>query len=305
VNYSGQGNTACGALALFSSYAGSYNTASGYKSLYSNTDGNLNVAFGSTALYGNTIGRFNAALGAESLYNNTSGNSNTVVGYGALFRNTSGSNNVAVGALAGNNVTTGSNNIHIGTAGSAGDNAKIRIGNEGTQTATYIAGISGTHVTGAAVYVTSTGQLGILASSERYKTAIASMGSRTEKLGKLRPVTFHLKTDPKGAVQYGLIAEEVAQVYPELVVRDNAGRVEGVRYEELAPMLLNELQIEHKANLLQRRKLEALQAQVGDVEALRAELTQLRGEMRQLVAGQGTRETRTDQVAGIATDPRN
>jgi hypothetical protein len=156
--------------------------------------------------------------------------------------NTAGSNNIGVGQNAGSSVTTGSNNIHIGAAGSSGDAGKIRIGTQGTQTATYIAGISGSQVTGAAVYVTSTGQLGVLASAERYKTAVASMGTTTEKLRQLRPVTYRLKTNPKGDVQYGLIAEEVARVYPELVIRDSAGRVEGVRYEELAPMLLNEMQ---------------------------------------------------------------
>ena len=97
----------------------------------------------------------------------------------------------------------------------------------------------------AAVYVTSTGRLGVLASSERYKTAIAPIGDSTEKLRQLRPVSFHLKSDPKGAIQYGLIAEEVAKVYPELVIRGEKGRIEGVRYDELAPMLLNEMQQAH------------------------------------------------------------
>jgi hypothetical protein len=91
--------------------------------------------------------------------------------------------------------------------------------------------------------VTSSGQLGVLASSERYKTAITPMGENTKKLEQLRPVSFHLKTDPKGAVQYGLIAEEVDKVYPELVIRDDTGKIQGVRYDELAPMLLNEAAI--------------------------------------------------------------
>jgi hypothetical protein len=107
---------------------------------------------------------------------------------------------------------------------------------------TSIAGISGASVSGSAVYVSSTGQLGLLSSSERFKTAITPMGATTGKLDELRPVTFQYKTDPQGARQYGLIAEEVAEVYPELVVRDAKGKIISVRYDELAPMLLNEVQ---------------------------------------------------------------
>jgi hypothetical protein len=112
-----------------------------------------------------------------------------------------------LGANSGYNVTSGSNNIEIGNKGASSDNGTIRIGTSGTHTGTYIAGISSAHVTGAAVYVTSSGQLGVLASSERYKTAIAPLGTNTEKLSQLRPVSFHLRTEPNGAVQYGLIAE--------------------------------------------------------------------------------------------------
>jgi hypothetical protein len=122
----------------------------------------------------------------------------------------------------------------------------IRIGTQGTQTKTYVAGISDAQITGAAVYVTSSGRLGVLASSERYKTAITPMGANTEKLPLLRPVSFHLKSDPAGAVQYGLIAEEVDKVYPELVIRDDTGKIQGARYDELAPMLLNQMQHERK-----------------------------------------------------------
>jgi hypothetical protein len=120
------------------------------------------------------------------------------------------------------------------------------------------------------VYVTSTGQLGVLASSERFKTAITPMGPNSAKLQQLRPVTFHLKTDPKGALQYGLIAEEVAKVYPELVVRNESGRIDGVRYDELAPMLLNEMQ--------QQQQKIATQANINATQA-----SQLRDVQRQLV----------------------
>jgi hypothetical protein len=166
-----------------------------------------------------------------------------------------------MGYNAGSQLTSGNNNIDIGNIGVAGESARIRIGTSGSQQATYIAGISTAKVTGSAVYVTSTGQLGTLASSERYKTAIAPMASASERLRELRPVTFHLKTDPKGAIQYGLIAEEVAQVYPELVIRDEAGTVDGVRYDELAPILLSEVQQQQKKIETQAAELVELRRQ--------------------------------------------
>jgi hypothetical protein len=193
-------------------------------------------------LYDNTTGFHNTATGAEASFSNTSGTINTAIGYGALFSNTTGSNNIAVGNDAGYNLTDGANNIDIGNEGVAGESGHIRIGTASTQTTTYIAGIENTKVTGSAVYITAGGQLGVLASSERYKTGIAPMGEGTTRLQELRPVSFHLKTDLNGPVQYGLIAEEVATIYPELVIRDATGNVQGVRYEELAPMLLNEVQ---------------------------------------------------------------
>jgi hypothetical protein len=145
-----------------------------------------------------------------------------------LAYNTTGSNNIAMGYEAGYNLTTGSNNIEIGNKGLAADHNTIKIGVEGLQAKTFIAGIYNTSVTGSAVMVNSSGQLGVVISSERFKTGIAPMGSNTAKLGQLRPVTFLLKTDPKGVVQYGLIAEEVAKVYPELVIRDENGRIDGM-----------------------------------------------------------------------------
>ena len=221
---------------------GNHNTVSGFEALYSNTNGNSNTAAGDLALYYNTSGYHNTASGSNSLFSNTTGVGNVAFGLEALYSNTSGSNNIAVGTNAGYYLTQGSNDIDIGNQAVAGESATVRIGAAGSQTATYIAGIENAKVTGSAVYVTASGQLGVLASSERYKTAIAPMGASTEKLQELRPVSFHLKADPKGALQYGLIAEEVAKVYPELVIRDGAGKIDGVRYDELAPMLLNEVQ---------------------------------------------------------------
>ena len=133
-----------------------------------------------------------------------------------------------------------------------------------------MAGIYNVPLSGRAVVVTSTGQLGVSsASSERFKTAIAPMGTSTTRLDALRPVTFKLKTDPHGPLQYGLIAEEVAKVYPELVIRDQTGRIDGVRYDELAPMLLNEIK-------LQNQKLQRLAAQDAEIRELQAQVRALR-----------------------------
>jgi hypothetical protein len=196
-----------------------------------------------------------------------------------------------VGYEAGYNVTTGSNDIDIGnegeaTDGTAANSGVIRIGTAGVQTTTFIAGIEDSKVTGKEVFVTPSGQLGVKASAERYKTAIEPMEAKTDKLNQLRPVSFHLKTDPQGEVQYGLIAEEVAKVYPELVTRDEKGRVDGVRYDELAPMLLNEMQKEHATvaaqaaeirDLKEQRKQYATQAEVNDIkQQLQAALAALR-----------------------------
>jgi Chaperone of endosialidase len=206
-------NTASGAYALYSDTTGSDNTASGFDALYFNTSGSNNDASGATALYSNTTGKGNVAHGVNALYSNTTGIRNLGIGNNALYNN-NGSYNTALGFEAGYNVTTGSNNIEIGTSGNAADNNSIQIGVQGTQTLTTIAGIYGTQVTGSAVYVTSTGQLGVQGSSERFKTDIMTMPELAAKLNQLHPVTFHYKTDPKGVVQYGLIAEEVDKVYP-------------------------------------------------------------------------------------------
>jgi len=205
------------------------------------------------------------------LLNNTSGSGNIGIGYNALNVNTTGMNNIAIGTNAGYSVT-GSNNIDIGSVGAAGESGVIRLGGS-SQSAVYVAGITTTHLTGAPVYVDCKGQLGLLASSERYKTAIEPMGGVTNKLDELRPVSFHLKNDPQGPLQYGLVAEEVNKLYPELVIRDEAGAMQGVRYDELAPMLLNELQQAH-------RKMAAQDQRISDMEQQVSELNDLKQEMR-------------------------
>jgi hypothetical protein len=300
-NSSGSANIAVGGGALFYNSTGSYNTASGLNALGLNFTGSNNTANGFDALYGNEAGSTgsnntasgyealyssnaasNTAFGYEALYANTSGEANTAIGVHALAANTTGSSNVAEGWHAGYNLTTGSNNIDIGSPGTAGDNATIKIGVQGTQTAAFIAGIYDHSLTGSEVVVTSTGELGVVASSERFKTAIAPMGSNSAKLGQLRPVTFRLKSDATGTRQYGLIAEEVAKVYPELVIRDEKGRIDGVRYDELAPMLLNEVQKQaaeirdlkeqQKQSVAQAEQLRDMQQQLSELHTALAKL---------------------------------
>jgi hypothetical protein len=224
---------------------------------------------GAAALYSNSTGNYNDASGQAALYSNTSGSGNEASGHAALFSNTTGSYNVAVGYAAGYDQTTGSNDIYIAHRGVAAESGITRIGTPGTQTEAYIAGIENAKITGSAVYVTSRGQLGVLASSERYKTGIKSIGASTAKLQQLRPVSCHLKSDPKGAVQYGLIAEEVAKVYPELVIHDGNGRIDGVRYDELAPMLLNEMKQQRKE---MTGKIDAQAAEIRDLKRMVVEM---------------------------------
>ncbi len=243
-NTTGNSNTATGDQALLYNTTGFGNTANGESALSSNTTGGTNTAIGYQTLTNNTVGGSNTAGGRGALRNNTTGNSNTAGGDSALFSNTTGSSNIALGASAGYNLTTGNNNIMIGNVGVADEAGTIRIG--GTQTQTFIAGIAGaTASDGFPVYINSSGQLGTLTSSRRFKDDIADMAQASSGLMKLRPVTFHYKSDhnPAGrALQYGLIAEEVAEVYPGLVAHSSNGRVETVMYQYLAPMLLNEYQ---------------------------------------------------------------
>lgn len=270
----GNDNTAGGHEALFSNTSGSANSASGYDSLYSNTTGNYNTASGYQALYANKTGAQNSAFGTNAMFKNHAGSYNTASGTNALYSNTTGSQNIAEGYKAGYSLTTGSNNIDIGNQGVAGESDTIRIGSFSTQTAVYLAGAATGLAAGgdfAQLSVdTSTGQIGIAPlSSERFKTGITPMGSATAKLDELRPVTFQYKSNPQGARQYGLIAEEVAKVYPELVVRDAKGKILTVRYDELAPMLLNafqkqqqELESERRQRVAQAAEMRELRAQV-------------------------------------------
>lgn len=215
----------------------------------------------------NTTGALNTAAGVNALLANTTGAQNTAVGVNGIFNNKTGSNNIALGFDAGFNLTTGSNNVDIANVGAGAESNTIRIGTQGKQTAAFIAGVSSTLVTGNAVVVSSSGKLGVVMSSARFKRDIKDMGNSSEALMKLRPVTFKYKNDPEGIKQYGLIAEEVARIYPELVGYGADGKVESVRYLTLTAMLLNELQKQTAQNKLQTEQITTLSAKLSQVEA--------------------------------------
>ena len=198
------------------------------------------------------------------------------------------------------NLSAGSNNIDVGNEGKAADSGIIRIGAASTQTATFIAGIVDSKLTGNEVIITAAGQLGVKASSERYKTDIAPMGSVSAKLRQLRPVAFHLKASPEGDVQYGLIAEEVVKVYPELVIRDANGRIDGVRYDELAPMLLNEMQQGQKAAAVQAHKVAAQAAEIAGLkQGLLSQSHQLDETQQQVAELQGLEQALQEALAQL------
>jgi hypothetical protein len=255
----GSTDTAVGDGALSVNTTGSGNTAVGLDALAMNTTGSSNTATGAQALIFNTTGINNTATGNGALDFNTTGNANTASGTLALLNNFSGSNNIAIGYEAGYNVT-GSNNIDIGSQGSGGDSGVIRIGTEGTQTSALVAGIYGVNTSGIPVYVNSSGQLGTVSSSRRYKDDIQDMADASSGLMHLRPVTFRYKkpfSDGSKPIQYGLIAEEVAEVYPDLVARTADGQVETVKYQVLDSMLLNELQKQNTTISAQKEQIGA------------------------------------------------
>src|SRR5438093_1085981 len=217
-------------------------TAEGDGALFSLTTGLGNTALGFNTLHDNTTGFINTATGRNALLSNTTGIVNTATGPDALGNNTTGSDNVALGTSAGGALTTGDLNIDIANEGVAGEANTIRIGTSGDQTRTFIAGISGAAVAGAAVKVNANGQLGVAPSSERFKAEIKPMDKASEAILALKPVTFRYKKelDPKGIPQFGLVAEQVAKVNPALVDRDGKGEIYTVRYEAVNAMLLNE-----------------------------------------------------------------
>jgi len=247
----GFGNTAEGFEALNSNTTGSSNTADGRQALFHNTTGSFNTASGFAALFSNTVGSSNTADGYQALYFTTTGTQSvesTAIGFRALFHNTTGHDNTALGSGAGQNLTTGTNNLDISNPGVAGESSTIRIGSS-NQIRTFIAGISGAPVTGATVHVSPAGQLGVaIFSSARFKDDIKPMDEASEAILALKPVTFRYKKeiDPEGIPQFGLVAEDVEKVNPDLVIRDANDEPYTVRYEAVNAMLLNEFLKEHR-----------------------------------------------------------
>jgi hypothetical protein len=258
-------NVALGASALATVTVGDQNTAVGASALENTTSGTVNVAIGSRALRLNTTGATNVAVGSWALAGNVSGNTNVAIGADALRDLTTGDGNIAIGYIAGGDITTGSNNIHIGYQGALNESETLRIGLQ--QTRAFIRGIRGVTTAGAAVAVLidGAGQLGTISSSRRTKEDIEDMGDASTGLLRLRPVTFRYiqpYADGSKPRDYGLIAEEVDAVYPDLVVRNAAGDVETVQYHKLVPMLLNEMQ-------RQQHELDRLHARLVELERRR------------------------------------
>jgi Chaperone of endosialidase len=273
-----EGNTAVGFAALQNeNSSGGGNVAVGVDALNQDTTGAGNVGIGSGALSETTIGMKNTSLGDAALAKNTTGNNNVAVGELALQQLTTGANDIALGPLAGVNLTgSESGDIDIGNPGAAGDRDTIRVGVQGfcggvlpPCPRTFIAGIVGNPMSkssASTVLIDGNGQLGVQVSSARYKRDIRDMGSSSAKLMRLRPVSFRYKQDPDGSVQYGLIAEEVAPVYPELVTRGADGKVQGVRYDLLPAMLLNEVQKQARDNRRKDAQIEALTERLNALE---------------------------------------
>jgi hypothetical protein len=288
LNTTGSHNTATGFHALFSNTNADNNTAYGYEALLSNTgplamentavgfralrtsnSGVGNTAIGYQALQDNTTGLVNTAVGDQALSHNNGGSFNTAYGAQALFSNTTGSSNIALGTVAGNALTIGDDNIDIGNSGAAGESRTIRIGNSLDHDRTFIAGIRG-KTTGSmntlAVLIDVNGQLGTASSSRRFKKEIKPMEKASEAILALKPVTFHYKSDTTSTPQFGLIAEEVAEVNPDLVVRDENGEIYSVRYDAVNAMLLNEFLKEHRRVQKQTQKIQEQETTIAELK---------------------------------------
>jgi Chaperone of endosialidase len=272
-NTTGTQNTATGLSALQDNTTGSYNTATGLYTLVHNTTGGYNTAGGYYTMFDNQTGSNNTALGSSAMNYSTTGSNNTAIGYNALYNNTIGGFNIALGNGAGSNAPSiNSNSIFIGSQGTGTDiNGTIEIGIPGTQTSFFAAGITAV-TTGlgdaVAVVIDSNGQLGTIVSSGRFKEDIQDMGDASNALLRLRPVTYRYKQPYKNGskpVDYGLIAEEVADVYPDLVVKGKDGQIQTVQYQKLTPMLLNEVQ--KQAGQI-RRLVEQNEQQAGQIRSL-------------------------------------
>jgi trimeric autotransporter adhesin len=269
-NTTGTNNTANGESALFFNTPGTFNTANGMGALENNTIGGTNTATGVQALEHNTTAGNNTANGVNALRQNTTASNNTAIGFAALVNNTTGADNTALGSEAGRDQTTGSRNVYIGRSivGIAGESDK-----------TYIRNINITALDGAAVTVdVNTGLLGHATSSRRYKEEIKPMDKASEALYWLKPVTFHYKKEINRTqtLSFGLIAEEVAEVNPDLIARDSAGKPETVRYEAVNAMLLNEFLKAHQKMEEQGATIAKQQMQI---EALTAGLQKVSAQL--------------------------
>jgi hypothetical protein len=275
-NISGGANIALGNYTLYYNTSGGPNIAIGGFTLYNNTEGFYNIAIGDNSLHQNSTGQHNIATGSLALNDNSTGNDNCAFGFTALENSSTGSNNIAIGSAAGFRLITGSNNIDIGNRGDThNESGTVRIGTDGTQTNTYIAGISGVTVAGGVgVVIDTTGHLGTVTSSARCKDNIQPMEKASETVLSLKPVTFHYKKelDPKAIPQFGLVAEDVAKIDPDLVARDNEGKPYTVRYEAVNAMLLNEFLKEH-------RKVEEQDATIAQLKSV---ATEQQKEMKEL-----------------------
>jgi hypothetical protein len=279
----GINNTAVGFEALFNTVKGNNNTGVGWSALQHNTKGLANTAIGAQAMQTNTTGDANVAFGVFTLFNNSTGFRNTAIGTESL-KKVNGFDNIGLGYEAGKNISAGSFTICIGSPGVDGDNNTMRLGTPGVQTATFIAGISGVTVPdGVGVIIDTNGKLGTIVSSARYKEGIKPMNKASEAILSLQPVTFRYKQqlDPKGIPQFGLVAEDVAKVDPDLVARDGEGKPYTVRYEAVNAMLLNEFLKEH-------RKVEEQSSQIArqdcKVQKLEATVVQLQSALKEQAA---------------------
>jgi len=249
-------NTATGAAALWSNTSGNNNTANGFAALFSNASGNTNTAVGFEALLSNTEGDYNTAGGYLALYSNITGGGNTAYGLSALPNNSTGDHNTALGINAGNLVFTANNVIAIGTPG----------GN--VSDSCYVGNIWNRPGGSQAVYVNADGKLGAQVSSLRFKDQIKPLGEASEVIYGLRPVSFRYKPEiePTRPLNFGLIAEEVDKMNPDLVVRDNEGKPFTVRYEQINAMLLNEFLKEHRKVEEQQTRITQLTSTVAKQE---------------------------------------
>jgi len=267
-NDSADENTAIGSQALFSNTSGGTNTATGFQALFNNTMGNANTANGFAALSSNTLGDSNNATGYTALTSNTTGIQNNAFGYSALLFNVTGNNNTAIGDTAGAMIT-GSGNVCIGQ----GVQGVAAVDNT-----TWIRNVYDSVASDRPVYVNSDNKIGTLASSRRYKEEIKPMDKTSEALLSLKPVTFHYKQelDPHHVPMFGLIAEDVENVNPDLVTRNKKGEVETVRYDAVNAMLLNEFLKEHKTvqeqGAMIARQQKAIEALTAGLQKVSAQL---------------------------------